>query len=264
MAHGPLAYSLCPMVHWPIVYTFPTAWSKAHGTASVLCASLMVVTNTNFGAMALNCVLVDVTMYWAWFSQTETLVPERTAADPDVMDVIITVYIPCVNRLVYVFNDLPQPAVALMCSKNIQQPFSATLVIGFDRVVDWLKVVCHRKTSGVSSILATNWSAMHNDDIGLRQWGKGMHNTILPPLPAPTLVPVTPTQPGLTESEARAIAKEVTKAARETESTRARCRGASEPEKTAPRATRGSPGTRTWPLCRVWQTGRTPTTQSRR
>ena len=47
MAHGPLAYSLWPMVHWPIVYTFPTAWSKAHGTASVLCASLMVVTNTN-------------------------------------------------------------------------------------------------------------------------------------------------------------------------------------------------------------------------
>ena len=62
--------------------------------------------------------------------------PERTATDPDTTDVVIPIYMSCAHGLVYLFDDLPHPAVALVRIQNIQQAYPTALVAGFDRLVD--------------------------------------------------------------------------------------------------------------------------------
>ena len=149
------------------------------------------------------------------------------------MDVVIPVYMPCANGLVHVFDDLPHPAVALMRIHGIQQSYPAALAAGFNGLVDWLKAACHRGAAGPSSILATSWASIQNDDVGLHQWGQGRHDTMLPSLPAPAPVPVTPPRPGLTASEARTIAREVAQSTKETENARQGFRRTSEHERMA-------------------------------
>ena len=72
------------------------------------------------------------------------------------MDVIIPIFMLCANGVVYVFDGLPHPVVALMRIKNMQQAFPAALTAGFEGLVDWLRVMGHREASGASNILATN------------------------------------------------------------------------------------------------------------
>ena len=42
----------------------------------------------------------------------------------------------CAHGLVYLFDDLPHPAVALVRIQNIQQAYPTALAAGFDRLVD--------------------------------------------------------------------------------------------------------------------------------
>ena len=177
---------------------------------------MMVTGDTNFGAVSPTRVFGDVGLYRTWFSQMDSL--ERGPTDPDATDAVIPVYMPCANGLVHVFDDLPHPAVALMRVHGIQQAYPAAMAAGFNGLIDWFKAACHRGPAGPSSILATSWASIQNDDVGLHQWGQGRHDTMLPPLPVPAPAPITPPWPGLTESESRAIAREVAQSARDTDS----------------------------------------------
>ena len=112
--------------------------------------------DTIFRAVAPTRVFGDVALYRTWFSQLNTLVPERAPTHPGATDVVIPIYMPCANGLVHVFDELPHPAVALMRIHGTQQSYSAALAAGFDGLIDWLKDACHRGLAGPSSILATS------------------------------------------------------------------------------------------------------------
>ena len=79
---------------------------------------MMVTGDTNFGAVSPTRVFGDVGLYRTWFSQMDSLVPERGPTDPDATDAVIPVYMPCANGLVYLFNDLLMSSFAT-CSASI-------------------------------------------------------------------------------------------------------------------------------------------------
>ena len=135
----------------------------------------------------------------------------------------ILIYMPCANGLVYLFDDLSHPAVALMCIRNIQRVLSAAQAASLDGLIEWLKATRQQASVGASSILSTSWASMQNDDVALHQWGLGRHDMMLPPLPMTEPISVTSSPAGLTESKARTMIREEARAARETKSSRAGC-----------------------------------------
>ena len=159
-----------------------------------------------------------------FFLQTESLLPEITATNPNVVTVCISTYIPCANGLMYLFDDLPYPAAALTCIKNIQPTFLASQANILDDLVKWLKVMCQQARTGACSSMITSWTTMQNDDVALHQWGQGMHDMMLPPLPMSEPASITTTPAGLTDTKTRDMLGEEARTARVTESFRAGCR----------------------------------------